>query len=319
MVVQEGNGSPFFSVIVPCFNRASQINCAVESVFRQTYENFEIIVVDDGSTDDLAAALAQFSDPRLQLVRRTNGGAGAARNTGLDVARGRYVSFLDSDDEFLPHHLEQTRQTIEKTPDAAVIFSQVVVDRGGPHTFLKPPRPPARSENIAVYLMCDRGFIPVSSATVEVGLARRTRFTEVRGTDEDLDFMLRLAANGALFRMADRPSARIDDRPAPGRVSGARRAEQCLSWLASARPYVGERGYFGYRGWHVAKVLAPDAPWRAFGYFLEALFRGVYRPRMVATVLLQVTLTPSAYEKLSAHVLKSKRLLAISGFRHGAE
>lgn len=317
MISPVSESSPFFSVIIPCFNRAEKARVAVRSVLEQSWRDYEVIVVDDGSSDNLQAALADFDDPRIRYVWRPNGGAGPARNTGLAEARGAYVSLLDSDDRFLPGHLQQTFEAIQGHPGANVFFSQVFVDRGVGRTFLKPPRGPGSSEDIPTYLMCDRGFIPVSSTTIETELARKVGFTVVRGTDEDLDFMLRLSRSGGRFVMMDAPTAWIDDRPAEGRVSGARRAEQCLGWLASIRSTVGERAYYGYRGWHAAKVIAPDAPLKALWMYVEAVVRGAYSLRMAITVLLQLVLPRRAYERLSARVLNSRKLLALSGFKHG--
>ena len=93
------------SVIVPTYNRAETIRAAIASVQRQTFADWELIVVDDGSTDG-TASLIEGSDPRLVLVRQANQGVNAARNAAMLRARGRYIAFLDSDDEWLPHHLE---------------------------------------------------------------------------------------------------------------------------------------------------------------------------------------------------------------------
>jgi glycosyltransferase involved in cell wall biosynthesis len=93
------------SVIVPTYNRRETIQAAIASVQRQTFTDWELIVVDDGSTDG-TADLIEGSDPRLVLVRQENQGVNAARNTAMLRARGSYVAFLDSDDEWLPHHLE---------------------------------------------------------------------------------------------------------------------------------------------------------------------------------------------------------------------
>jgi glycosyltransferase involved in cell wall biosynthesis len=93
------------SVIVPTYNRRETIQAAIASVQRQTFADWELIVVDDGSTDD-TAALIEGSDPRLVLIRQKNQGVNAARNAAMLRARGQYIAFLDSDDEWLPHHLE---------------------------------------------------------------------------------------------------------------------------------------------------------------------------------------------------------------------
>lgn len=93
------------SVIVPTYNRRETIGAAIASVQRQTFSDWELIVIDDGSTDD-TTALIEGSDPRLVLIRQKNQGVNAARNAGMLRARGQYIAFLDSDDEWLPHHLE---------------------------------------------------------------------------------------------------------------------------------------------------------------------------------------------------------------------
>ena len=93
------------SVIVPTYNRRETIQAAIASVQRQTFQDWELIVVDDCSTDG-TADLIEGSDPRLVLVRQKNQGVNGARNTAMLRARGRYIAFLDSDDEWLPHHLE---------------------------------------------------------------------------------------------------------------------------------------------------------------------------------------------------------------------
>ncbi len=93
------------SVIVPTYNRRETIRAAIASVQRQTFQDWELIVVDDGSTDG-TADLIEGSDPRLVVIRQENQGVNGARNTAMLRARGRYIAFLDSDDEWLPHHLE---------------------------------------------------------------------------------------------------------------------------------------------------------------------------------------------------------------------
>ena len=107
-------GHPRISVVVPVYNRAELVQRALRSVFAQTFADFELIVVDDGSADDMEKALEQFSDPRLRLLRHErNRGTAAARNTGIREARGAYVAFLDSDDEWLPEMLERQHAPLE--------------------------------------------------------------------------------------------------------------------------------------------------------------------------------------------------------------
>jgi len=107
---------PFFSVVVPTYNRAHLITPTIRSVLDQSFAELELLVVDDGSTDDTAAVVARFPDPRLRYLPVSNRERGAARNLGLQSARGDYVVFLDSDDEFDPRHLETLFKAISAQP-----------------------------------------------------------------------------------------------------------------------------------------------------------------------------------------------------------
>ncbi len=112
---------PLVSVILPTYNRGYVLKRAVDSVLAQTYSNLELIVIDDGSTDNTQELLASYNDPRLKvLVPGKNGGPAAARNRGLEVARGDFVAFQDSDDEWLLEKLEKQIAHLEANPDAAV-------------------------------------------------------------------------------------------------------------------------------------------------------------------------------------------------------
>ncbi|HZB89950.1 MAG TPA: glycosyltransferase family 2 protein, partial [Stellaceae bacterium] len=108
---------PLVSVVIPAYNRAAFLRRAIDSVLRQSFGDFEIIVVDDGSTDGTDAAVAEHADRRLRLLRHeTNRGAAAARNTGIRAASGRLIAFLDSDDEWLPEKLARQVAAMQAAP-----------------------------------------------------------------------------------------------------------------------------------------------------------------------------------------------------------
>ncbi len=94
------------SVVVIFYNQKRYVNRALGSVIQQTYSNMDIIVVDDGSDENIEDAVAQFDDPRIQFFRKENGGPASARNLGIEEARGQYIAFLDGDDVFLPNKIE---------------------------------------------------------------------------------------------------------------------------------------------------------------------------------------------------------------------
>jgi glycosyltransferase involved in cell wall biosynthesis len=114
--------TPIVSVVVPTYNRAELIGASVASLLAQTGVDFEVVVVDDGSTDDTRARLAAIREPRLRVVAAAHGGVGAARNAGVAVCRGRYVAFHDSDDEALPGRLARPVEVLETRPDLGLVI-----------------------------------------------------------------------------------------------------------------------------------------------------------------------------------------------------
>lgn len=116
----ELHDSPLVSVVIPTYNRAKVVERALKTAFDQTYRNLEIIVVDDGSTDDTEAALAPYQD-RIRYYYQKNQGASAARNRAIQEARGKYIAFLDSDDEWLPAKVEKQVALLESRPDLSFV------------------------------------------------------------------------------------------------------------------------------------------------------------------------------------------------------
>lgn len=112
--------TPFFSVIMPTYNRWPVLYEAITSVFEQTCRDLELLIIDDGSTDDTRAQVQQITPPpemSLRLLSCDRGGPAKARNVGLRDARGTFVAFLDSDDLWLPNHLENARDLMSRQPD----------------------------------------------------------------------------------------------------------------------------------------------------------------------------------------------------------
>jgi glycosyltransferase involved in cell wall biosynthesis len=116
--------APFFSTIIPVFNRPRLVNSAIDSALAQRLTDQEIIVVDDGSTDETAQVLRHRYGDRIRLLQQPNQGPGPARNTGLQAARGMYVAFLDSDDCWFPWTLQTYRQVAEQYRYPAFITGQ---------------------------------------------------------------------------------------------------------------------------------------------------------------------------------------------------
>jgi glycosyltransferase involved in cell wall biosynthesis len=297
---------PFFSVVIPVFNRMGPLREALASALSQSEQDFEVVVADDGSTDDPKLVIEQLNDPRLRYVRQENRGGGAARNLGIDHAEGRFIAFLDSDDAFLPGHLATMRGLLENTVGTTG-YARMVVDRGDGRKILKPPRAIAPGEDMAAYLLCDRGFVPTITTVVPAELARAVRYHENLREAEDTDFAIRLALAGCRFLMADAPGAVWKDHFDPNRQSAGRSTVRMEQWLESMRSRISVKGYRGGMGWAVAKGVAARNPLRALGLYLSAVVHGCYGPGLAVIVFLQIFLPDSLYRAVADGAIRRLR------------
>lgn len=123
------NNNPLVSVIIPTYNRAALLRESVESVLKQTYREIEIVVIDDGSTDDTAAVMQSYGS-RIRYSRRPNAGVNAARNVGIKLAKGQFLAFLDSDDLWEPYKIELQVALLKKFSEVAFTFSNFYIFKG---------------------------------------------------------------------------------------------------------------------------------------------------------------------------------------------
>ena len=119
------------TIIIPLYNKEASIATALRGVLEQTYQDFEVVVVDDGSTDGGAAVVEQFDDPRIRLIRQANGGVSAARNRGIAEAKGAHVAFLDADDEWMPTFLEEIAALIAAYPECKARATNYIFNSNG--------------------------------------------------------------------------------------------------------------------------------------------------------------------------------------------
>ena len=119
------------SIIIPLYNKEASIATALRGVLAQTYQDFEVVVVDDGSTDGGAAVVETFTDPRIRLIRQENGGVSVARNRGIAEARGEHVAFLDADDEWMPEFLEEIAALIAEYPECKARATNYIFNSNG--------------------------------------------------------------------------------------------------------------------------------------------------------------------------------------------
>ncbi len=119
------------SVVIPLYNKEKSIGNTIRCVLAQTFQDFEIVIVDDGSTDNSANVVKQFTDERIHLMHQENTGVSAARNKGIAEAKGEYIAFLDADDEWLPNHLEELNYLIVEFPQCKAFATSYVNNIAG--------------------------------------------------------------------------------------------------------------------------------------------------------------------------------------------
>ena len=190
---------PIVSVIIPTYQHAHFVGQAIESVLAQTYEDYEIIVVDDGSTDNTSEVLAEFGNQIKAIHHQENRGLSAARNTGIMASHGSLVAFLDADDVWMPDKLEKQVPLFERNESVGLVYSDLsYFDKNGilPGTAFEGASPQSGMVHSAIFV---RDFIPMPTVVVRrscfdvVGL-----FDETLMACEDHDMWLRISETWAV-------------------------------------------------------------------------------------------------------------------------
>lgn len=245
---QPGAGGPLVSVILPVYNGAATVREAAASILVQTFMDFELIVVDDASTDDTPRILASLKDPRLRVFSLTeNCGRNAACNRAAATARGDYLAMLDADDSSLPKRLERQVAFLQAHPDIALCggWARLVDEQGRSAEWRQPTEPAA----IRAAMLRSNPFIHSTM------MIRRRAFEEAGGFDQaerfwaaDYDLYLRIVAR--------HPAANIPEILAVYRSHGGARyraqeqwAQVKVRWRALTR--------YGYPPWQAVYLASP--------------------------------------------------------------
>lgn len=192
------------SVIIPAYNAERFIGQAIQSVLDQTYTNWELVIINDGSTDNTAEIVKEFDDPRVTYIYQENRGLSAARNTAIRNANAEIIALLDSDDLWEPEFLEKMMGLIERHPDAAAVYCgfQYIDNQGKdigiPQSKMFPP------EEIYRTLICDGNWLVPCAVVFRKQLAELAGlFDETISPVADADLWTRLAANHPLIGLPE--------------------------------------------------------------------------------------------------------------------
>lgn len=196
--------NPFFSVIIPTYNRAELLRQALASVFYQEFRDFEVIVVDDGSTEDQSSVEEEWRG-RVTFIRQANGGPGAARNLGTQAAHGAYLAFLDSDDQWFPWTLA-TFANLIKSHDFPAILSARLVEFGDQLELANVRVQPVKVQSFDDYFASSSQPFFVGAG---MSILRRDHFLDVNGfrpgqvNAEDHDLILRMGVSSGFVQVLE--------------------------------------------------------------------------------------------------------------------
>lgn len=275
--------APLVSVVIPAYNQATYLNAAIQSVLNQTYHEYEIIIIDDGSTDETSAVARRFGET-VRYIRQENQGLAGARNAGIVQACGEFVALLDADDEWLPTFLQQVVTLAAQIPDAAVYYCGVhyVDDAGG----LLPQPGQARIVAPAhMYMaMLRANFLIPSAVMMRSAVARANLFDVAFRRLQDWELWVRLLRQGYTFAGRAEPLVRyrihgasLSTDPAGGRTAARALLEkhfgaddgQWDTWAADKRQAYG--GYYRYSALITSLVRQGD--WQACAADLRKAFQ----------------------------------------------
>ncbi|MFC6654680.1 glycosyltransferase family 2 protein [Roseibium salinum] len=195
---------PLISVVVPVYNGAETIRAGIESLLSQSFQDFEIVVVDDGSTDGTAEVVGGINDSRIKLLRQQNRGAAAARNTAIKQSRGEFIAFQDHDDSSTSHRLEKQLSFLRTHTEVGILGSRsVIIDRNGlsrgGHNH------PLADEHLRFELMFDNPFVTSSVMLPSRVLKEVGLFTlDSKRFPEDYELWSRISRRFKLANLPDR-------------------------------------------------------------------------------------------------------------------
>jgi glycosyltransferase involved in cell wall biosynthesis len=267
--------SPIVSVVIPAFNRRSVIRRAVTSALSQTYDNLEVIVVDDASTDGTLEEIADLSGSRLIVIPlKSNVGGAKARNVGVKAAKGALIAYLDSDDYWQPVKISEQLKLVPEDLDDFLIYNKVLSIVDGKDVYYPEYAFDAGRDDIFDYLIHEKNFIQTSGVMMPKRTAERFSFDETLRRHQDLDLVVRLvdAHIPLIYCNSDTVFWSVDHNDKT-RVSVGTSAQPTIDWLARYRSRLGRKSLAEVWGIYIAPKLLDERPMAAIAYFVAASLR----------------------------------------------
>jgi len=189
---------PYFSVIIPTYNRANMLSNAIDSVLAQAFTDWELLIIDDGSTDNTKQEVQKFTDKRIRYIYQSNAERSAARNSGISLAKGEFICFLDSDDSWRENHLQTHFEKI-KASDNQQAFFFTGMTWNFPNRKLDVIFESPEGNNPVEYVITNQ--IAPSTVCIYHSILKNNNFNTALRINEDVELFARIAADHALIQI----------------------------------------------------------------------------------------------------------------------
>jgi len=294
---------PRFSIVMPAYNGEQTITDTIQTCLDQSFADFEIVVVNDGSTDQTADVLASIQDDRLCVLQQKNAGPAAARNRGMEASKGEFIAFLDADDRWGSRYLENVNDII-KSREPCLLYGRIVVDRGVGRYWIKPTRALQHNEAIHDYLYVHGGFIQTSTIVIPASLAQQVSWDETVTFGDNDQFAIDCWNAGLPFHMIEEAQTLYNDVPSDTALSqlpihggSTERYTNFFAWMRKQKPQMSNRAWLAFQARFESVALARQHPLKSLSLLWNA-WRG--NAMSATSVLRQImqNLTPRLYRRL---------------------
>lgn len=298
-----GQQSPLVTVVIPTCNRPDLLRRAIESVRRQTFQDYEIIVVIDGSDPPSAAAIEEIYEPKLrylELIQRVGGSE--ARNVGVRAANGRWIALLDDDDEWLPRKLElQLAAAGMSFNDGLIVTSRYLCHAPGSTDVVRPRRLPHIDEPISDFMFDFLCYFQTSTFLCSRSLALRVPFDSSLSFFQDIDWFLRISRDPAFqLGIIDEPLSIYHMPCERTSVTTTLDWQARLEWGRDRKHLLTKRAYSRFVvGTCIGRAVQDSAGWRGFLTLLrEVAVEGSATPYLVVLLCGAYFLSPTRRKRL---------------------
>lgn len=243
--------APLISIVIPTYNRAYTIERTINSVLNQTYSNFEIIIIDDASTDNTENIITSIKDSRVKYMKLNQNSMGRKpRNLGINMSQGEYIAFLDSDDEWFPDKLEKQVRFIEsnKGKNSDCLCFTNLTTKNGKSEKINKNSSFRKETDIMDYIFVGNNRVQTSTFMVSSSIAKQTLFDPQLKKHQDWDFCLRLKQNKAEFMFLNENLTIWHNGTREDRISNKyKNKDLSVNWFNNNKKFLSEKAQWGFK------------------------------------------------------------------------